>query len=357
MPLHAEIKTGGIVSPFDGQSQVQVPIPERLKLKNTGGSDGAGLCVFTSVNVSALLQLENGLYRLRDQMTSQPGGGWPEKLDQMIAKFGGSSVDYAQYQGRDTKPLRDALASGRSPAVTYSGRDPHYSGYISHMVNLVGWTDSGAVCIADNNFVAADQYVWMSEAEFLERWAGKGSGWAVILLRDPPDELATYAPPNDQAIGSGSFSVTPPAYRWYVHKLQPQYTYLYRLGDRPGANAVGCWDPSIGQFQYFDRATQTWLAPTSPPFTPPASPVMGQQAFDWAGPVVTDYGVDLAMFPFRNAGEDSYTRKGQKVDGASVLAMLTPKKKADQINLAGFPETGALLLVIAGASALLLHRP
>jgi hypothetical protein len=39
---------GGRTSP-DGREEIQIDLPGAEHMKNTGGRDGAGLCVFTSV--------------------------------------------------------------------------------------------------------------------------------------------------------------------------------------------------------------------------------------------------------------------------------------------------------------------
>jgi hypothetical protein len=53
------------------------------------------------------------------------------------------------------------------------------------MVNLVAY-DNDHCAVLDNNFIGADQIVWLSETEFLKRWRGGGCGWAVVLLAPPP---------------------------------------------------------------------------------------------------------------------------------------------------------------------------
>src|SRR3954453_3639692 len=115
---------GGPVAP-DGRTRVAIDFPPALRPPNTGGSDGYGLCVFTSVMHAARWQKETPLEDFQTLMRKEPGGGWPEKLDKMIARYA-PGVDYCQYEGRDAAVLRLALAGNRLPSVTYSGRDPHY---------------------------------------------------------------------------------------------------------------------------------------------------------------------------------------------------------------------------------------
>ncbi len=174
---------GSKTSP-DGTEEVTCDLPASEKFRNQGGRDGAGLCVFASITWSARYQNERKLFDLFEKMRQEPGGGYPEKVDQMIAKYGNGAT-YVQYEGNDSTILRAALATGRLPCVTYDGHDPHYAGTIAHMVNLTHLSSKWA-CISDNNFPRDDQHVWLTPDEFLQRWRGGGMGWAVVLIAPPP---------------------------------------------------------------------------------------------------------------------------------------------------------------------------
>jgi len=176
---YGKLTVGGPTSPSGKEVECDLPLSQRTK--NVGGRDGAGLCVFSSIGHAARWQNEKRLVDFQKQMTKEPGGGYPEKVDRMIAKYG-KGTPYIQYEGRDSTILKLALKTGRMPSVTYDGHDPHYSGSIAHMVNLI-YLDDQEACILDNNFI--DELVWMSTKEFSERWTGDG-GWAVILLAPPP---------------------------------------------------------------------------------------------------------------------------------------------------------------------------
>jgi hypothetical protein len=97
---------------------------------------------------------------------------------------------YLQYEGSDPAILKTALKTGRMPAVTYNGHDPHYRGTIAHMVNLIAYTgDDDArdwCCVLDNNFPSENELVWLRPSDFLQRWRGRGAGWAVVFLAAPP---------------------------------------------------------------------------------------------------------------------------------------------------------------------------
>jgi hypothetical protein len=179
-----KLTVGGPVSP-DGKTEIQCDLPVAQRTKNVGGTDGAGLCVFSSIGHAARWQNEKRLVDFQEKMKKEPGGGYPEKVDRMIAKYG-KGTQYIQYEGKDPTLLKLALKTGRMPSVTYDGHDPHYGmhSYIAHMVNLV-YLDDAQACILDNNFIGDNDFVWMTTKEFYDRWTGDG-GWAVVLLAPPP---------------------------------------------------------------------------------------------------------------------------------------------------------------------------
>ncbi|HEY1191784.1 MAG TPA: hypothetical protein VGE74_29400, partial [Gemmata sp.] len=154
------------VSP-DGTRAV-VDLPANQHMRNVGGSDGSGLCVFTSVQHSAYWQNVRELDGFRAWMQRRPGGGWPQKLDQMFAQFcrekGVGVPAYIQHTGGDESFLELALKTDRMPAVTYDGRDDFYRGQIAHMVNLAH-LDGTRAAIIDNNRPGV--WVWMTRTEFL----------------------------------------------------------------------------------------------------------------------------------------------------------------------------------------------
>ena len=47
---------------------------------------GLGLCVFTSIQYAAWWQDVRVLHDLQSKMKTQKGGGWPEKVDQVLGK-------------------------------------------------------------------------------------------------------------------------------------------------------------------------------------------------------------------------------------------------------------------------------
>lgn len=180
---------GGLETPEGAPAQC--PMPPEQRLKNKGGSDGSGLCVFTSIAHSARWQGVEVLQDFRDWMTKHPGGGYPTKVDSMIEKICKErSVEkprYIQVQNGDLDILIKACQTRRMPAITYSfSPSGRYSGgRISHMVSLIH-ADGKFWGILDNNYI--EEIEWLSTEEFTKTFGGK-SGWAVILLDagPPPD--------------------------------------------------------------------------------------------------------------------------------------------------------------------------
>ncbi|VTR95248.1 unnamed protein product [Gemmata massiliana] len=169
-------------------------LPTELHMKNTGGmgpggpGTGAGLCVFTSVEVAARWQNVRELDGFQKWMTKRPGGGWPEKLDQMLKQFcaekGVSVPRYVQHTGGDAAFLDLAIKTRRMPAITYAGRDDFYRNQrIAHMVDL-GHLDASTANIIDNN--RPGTCLGMTRAELLERWRDMQGGWAFVWLGPPP---------------------------------------------------------------------------------------------------------------------------------------------------------------------------
>lgn len=189
----AAITWAGQFTPKPPDRSATTDLPVSQHHRNVGGSDGAGLCVYTSVWHAALWADEAVLYGLRSWCESRPGGSYPEKLAQDITTFckrrGLVEPLYVQHTGGDVAFLETALKTGRMVCITYSGRDDFYRGSISHMVNLVH-LDANAAAILDNNRPGV--FVWMTRADLLSRW--KPAGWAVAFLRAPPPPYADGSP-------------------------------------------------------------------------------------------------------------------------------------------------------------------
>lgn len=181
---------GGDQTPDGLPAQIILPTSQRMK--NVGGSDGAGLCVFTSLAHSARHQNVFQLVDFQAWMKTKPGGGYPEKVDQMIDRLcrekGYTKPTYIQVSKLDLEALKRACESGRMPAITYSWSPTgRYGGKkIAHMTNLVH-AANGHWGVLDSNM--PDTVEWMNEQEFVKSHSGMGGAWFVILLQpgSPPD--------------------------------------------------------------------------------------------------------------------------------------------------------------------------
>jgi hypothetical protein len=296
---------GGPISP-DGKTKVTIDLPLALRHHNTAGRDGAGLCVFWSITHAARWQRETPLEDLGSVMEKEKGGGWPQRVDAVLARY--PEVDYAQYEGRDPTALQMALAGRRLPSVTYAGRDPHYKGSIAHMVNVVHY-DERWVAILDNNYIGANELVWMTPDEFLERWRGKGSGWAIFLLCEPPDTpVQESTRPAPAPVRGGADCIR---YTWRYFEKDPYRVYLFF-----GNETVGAYDFQEHYFRFYAADEDRWLA--KPPVVTPYQP-SGEVGF------AEDYGIPLNLFPPRTASEERWTRQGRPTTRDDLLKRLTPR--------------------------------
>jgi len=172
-------------------TEINCDLPGELHQKNTGGSDGAGLCVYASNRHTGRWQNCQQFEYLFEWMKKHPGGSYPEKftqtLEQCCKEKGWPVPDYLQIESTDLEILKKISATGRMLGVTY-GISPtgRYNGQtIAHMVSLVHADDRHFV-VLDNNYPGEDQYEWMTPQEFLKAYASHGNGWAVVLLNPGP---------------------------------------------------------------------------------------------------------------------------------------------------------------------------
>lgn len=174
------------VPTYRGES-ASAPIPPSLHVKNEGGSDGAGLCVISSILANGMYQGVPGLEggkgsQLWRTAKSRPGGYEPGKLTRLIDEVHPGEGKFSYY-GSDTRVL-DRLSRDGYPIGATMGTGARY-GYrpIAHMVSLLHYREDGAACVVDNNFPG--EYTWMPAGEFARRWKSWGEGWAWIWTRKP----------------------------------------------------------------------------------------------------------------------------------------------------------------------------
>lgn len=95
LPIPATAQPGALVPGFTPTKtpvspagvRAQIDLPASLHIRNTGGSDGAGLCVSTSVEVAARWHGLHELDGFQQWARRRPGGAYPEKLDSMLRAF------------------------------------------------------------------------------------------------------------------------------------------------------------------------------------------------------------------------------------------------------------------------------
>src|SRR5207253_8849189 len=68
-------------------TEIDCDLPASLHVRNRGGSDGSGLCVFASMRHSGLWSDEPVFAALFQWMWTRPGGGYPQKVDRMVERY------------------------------------------------------------------------------------------------------------------------------------------------------------------------------------------------------------------------------------------------------------------------------
>jgi hypothetical protein len=191
-------RVGGRVSP-DGREEVHLDLPGQFHLRNRGGSDGSGLCVFCSLAHSGTWSEDPVLKGIFEWMFTRPGGGYPAKVDRMIeARCQETSLPrpaYLQIEGDDLEPLQLACQRSLMPAVTYNySPTGRYGGQrVAHMVSLVHASPAW-FAVLDNNYPPEDRndpqnFEWMDLGTFRSVYTGGRSGWAIIPLKDGPPPI------------------------------------------------------------------------------------------------------------------------------------------------------------------------
>ena len=176
--------------PVHNGVELAIDLPGSQHVKNIAApADGAGLCVFASLDMAARWHHVTPMIDLLHKI--QEGGGWPEKVDKVL-KSVAPATHYEQYEWHDPAILDAAIARRSPPCVTYGYGERYGQGQtIAHMVILLH-IDDHLACVLDNNF--PQTYEWMSRAEFLRRWVHpSGKGWAVVLLESPPPPIPRSA--------------------------------------------------------------------------------------------------------------------------------------------------------------------
>lgn len=174
--------------------------PTTEHMWNIGGRDGAGMCVMSSIEMSAIYQGLEQMRGLRDWCAREDGGAYPSKVDDQLQRFCKAKrievPPYLQYEGPDPGPIMDlADRTGRLICCTY-GYSPRYvsarnpAGVIYHMVCAPRCRDRLGV-VMDNNAVGGvnkqNLSEWMTRDELIRRVRfHRNSGWVFVWLAPPP---------------------------------------------------------------------------------------------------------------------------------------------------------------------------
>ncbi len=156
-----------------------------------GNKEYAGLCVFTSIEMAARYAGLEQMRGFRDWVsTKYEGGGWPEKVDEVLAAYFKEknlhAIPYVQYEGKSPEIILDLCEkTGRMAGITY-GYSPRYGTSIQHMTNSVMFRNDFGV-VLDNNFPGEDKYEWITRKEFIRRTIHPNTtAWIFVWMHPGP---------------------------------------------------------------------------------------------------------------------------------------------------------------------------
>lgn len=206
LPLPLAVSPEGASSWVDGRQWEGEPLaadfPASDWIKNIGSHrDGAGMCVMSSIEMAARWSGLEDYRGLRDWCASEPGGGYPGKVDDQLKRFaaakGFAGAPYYQMEGKPAEvaaTLEWASRNGLMAAMTY-GYSPRYgSRTIAHMTACPKFDGRFAVCM-DNNAIGGVEppdrlFEWMERDELVRRCCyPSGTGWVFVWLGPPPPPL------------------------------------------------------------------------------------------------------------------------------------------------------------------------
>lgn len=168
--------------PTHDGTPVMADLDVGLRIRNTVGTDKKGLCVWASLTMGARYHNCDELSDLFADMTHEPGGGWPSRVDEKMKRYA-PHIRYEQYLGGKLDFIAHHVRKGRLVCATY-GYGEIYQGTIAHMICVVGM-DEKQTAVLDNN--DPEHIWWMNTAEYGRRFRHpNGQGWAVALHLPPP---------------------------------------------------------------------------------------------------------------------------------------------------------------------------
>lgn len=170
-----------------GGTQIRAPIAIKDHQQNTGGRDGAGLCVIASTVMGArYLGYREEADLLWSEAKKDEGGYWPDKWDKFADRVC-PDLTYAHYIGSDFEVLKKLSESGLPVGSTMDTGSLYGYESIEHMVEVVH-ADEKLVCFIDNNKPGV--YTWVSRAEWERRAKlNRGTFWLLVLAGKSKSEL------------------------------------------------------------------------------------------------------------------------------------------------------------------------
>lgn len=182
----------------DGSLQGWTPaghIPNEHHQKNTGGSDGLGLCVSAATKaVMSVLGWAPEGEKLWAYVKQRPGGSYPEKWKRTAAEAI-PEVPYVSIVGTDFN-VQKRLSRAGLPWAGTMGYDPdvYGPGTVAHYVSWEHWDDNVAV-YTDNNTPGVHTFLPPKEAEKRALAGTNGQYWITAIGR----KAGMLAPSADDA--------------------------------------------------------------------------------------------------------------------------------------------------------------
>lgn len=162
---------------------VNAPIPPEMHFKNTGGSDGAGLCVNTSMTIAGAFHGIADLWRLAQSSLmidsrARPGGSWPEKLERELKEHY-PDEQWFMWESPTTEQVEAFNAQGLAVCTTTNtGRLYNYD-YIYHYIVTIHLDSLWAMIVDSND---PGKYHIMPRAEYDRRAPNPEKVWGTVWL-------------------------------------------------------------------------------------------------------------------------------------------------------------------------------
>lgn len=180
-----------------GNETLAADFPAQLWFANIGSHiDKAGMCVTSSVEMTALYLGLEDFRGFRDWCANEPGGCYPDKLEDQLKRYcdvkGITCPPYVNFEGPDPEPLLRRLDEEGIPFAHTYGWSPRYNQKIAHMVFSAKFGGNYAVVVDNNAIGGLDPatgtiYEWMDLEEHVRRMKyDSGSAWVFAFLVPPP---------------------------------------------------------------------------------------------------------------------------------------------------------------------------